>query len=159
MADDEQHDLEVAIQQSLQQLENDLEQDNREKEELRQAIALSLEKPVESLTAREVLSATLGTATKRPLDDSTSIATQTKKKNTGKPSMCTYADGIVKLTHVRGTSGPDYITIEQLIEARYLKKALLTAFVVSMDFVEEQFPDHINVCIVMHGRQVTIYPL
>ncbi|CAO3660682.1 unnamed protein product [Umbelopsis ramanniana] len=153
MADNEQNDMKVAIQQSLKQLENDLEQQKREKEEIRQAIALSLGKPVERLTARETLAATLESSIKRPLDESTSVATESKKQNTGKPSMPTYLDGVVKLTHVKGTSGSDYITIGQVIEAKYLKKALLTAFVVSMDFVEEQFPEHINVCIVMHGRQ------
>jgi tyrosyl-DNA phosphodiesterase 1 len=157
MADNEQSDMEAAIRQSLQQLENDLEQQKREKEELRQAIALSLGKPVESLTARETLAATLGSSTKRPLDHSTSVVTESKKQNTGMASMPTYLDGVVKLTHVKGTTGPDYITIQQVIEAKYLKKALLTAFVVSMDFVEEQFPEHINVCIVMHGRQVITY--
>jgi tyrosyl-DNA phosphodiesterase-1 len=157
MADNEQNDMEAAIQQSLKQLENDLEQQKREREEIRQAIALSLGKPVERLTARETLAATLESSIKRPLDESTSVATESKKQNTGKPSMPTYLDGVVRLTHVKGTSGPDYITIGQVIEAKYLKKALLTAFVVSMDFVEEQFPEHINVCIVMHGRQVITY--
>lgn len=36
-----------------------------------------------------------------------------------------------------------------------LKKALVTAFVCSMDFIEDQFPANVNVCIVTHGRPAT----
>ena len=161
MTDNDQQDMEAAIKQSLQQLKEDLEYQEREKEEMRQAIALSLGKPVEKLTVRDTLAITLESGTKRLNDSQTAAILRAKKQKssqetpkTEENSMCSYFDGVVKLTHVRGFSGLDYITIEQVLETKYLKKALLTAFVVSMDFVEQQFPSHINVCIVMHDRPV-----
>jgi tyrosyl-DNA phosphodiesterase-1 len=161
MTDDDQQDMEAAIKQSLEQLKEDLEHQEREKEEMRQAIALSLGKPVENLTVRDTLAITLESGTKRLNDSQTAAILRAKKQKsnqetpkTEESSMCSYFDGVVKLTHVRGFSSLDYITIEQVLETKYLKKALLTAFVVSMDFVEQQFPSHINVCIVMHDRPV-----
>ncbi|GAB5587517.1 hypothetical protein Unana1_02417 [Umbelopsis nana] len=147
MPDNDQHDdMEAAIQQSLQQLQEDMTQHEREKEELRQAIALSLDKPVEKLTARDTLSALpiLEAGTKRLSDSQTAALLRSKKIKTEPETMRIYFDGVVKLTHVHGFSGPDYISIESVLETKYLKKALLTAFVVSMDYVEQQFPNHIN---------------
>lgn len=146
-------DMEEAIQQSLQQLKEDLERQEREKEELRQAIALSLGKPIEKLTARETLSLTLDSGVKRSNDTQSTSNEQSKRQK--QADMLTYPNGTVKLTHVKGFSGPDYLTIDQVIEAKYLKKALMTAFVVDMNFVEEKFPSDINVCIVMHNRPVS----
>lgn len=161
MPDNDQHDdMEAAIQQSLQQLQEDMTQHEREKEELRWAIALSLGKPIEKLTARDTLSALpiLEAGTKRLSDSQTAALLRSKKIKTEPETMRTYFDGVVKLTHVHGFSGPDYISIESVLETKYLKKALLTAFVVSMDYVEQQFPSHINVCVVMHDRPVTKCP-
>ncbi|KAG2176438.1 hypothetical protein INT43_005678 [Umbelopsis isabellina] len=143
-------DMEEAIQQSLQQLKEDLERQEREKEEMRQAIALSLGKPIENLTPRETLSLTLNSGVKRSNDGQSNSSEQTKRQK--QADMLTYPNGTVKLTHVKGFSGLDYLTIDQVIEAKYLKKALMTAFVVDMNFVEEKFPSDINVCIVMHNR-------
>jgi tyrosyl-DNA phosphodiesterase-1 len=147
-------DMEEAIQQSLQQLKQDLEQQEKEKEELRQAIALSLGKPVDKLTARETLALTLDSGVKRSSDGQSCSSEQSKKQK--QEGMLTYPDGQIKLTHVKGFSGADYITVDQVIEAKYLKKAVMTAFVVDMNFVEEKFPSDINLCIVMHDRPVNM---
>ncbi|CAO3610965.1 unnamed protein product [Cunninghamella echinulata] len=79
-----------------------------------------------------------------------------------------YWNGTIKLTHIRGYRGPNFISIEHIIQKSTLKKALITAFVWSKDFIEELIPQHINLCIVTHGRpamrkqigpnRVLIYP-
>lgn len=146
-------DMEEAIQQSLQQLKEDLERQEKEKEEMRQAIALSLGKPIEKLTPRETLSLTLDSGVKRSNDEQSNSSEQSKRQK--QADMLAYPNGTVKLTHVKGFSGLDYLSIDQVIEAKYLKKALMTAFVVDMNFVDEKFPSDINVCIVMHNRPVS----
>ncbi|ORX46268.1 hypothetical protein DM01DRAFT_1377691 [Hesseltinella vesiculosa] len=50
--------------------------------------------------------------------------------------------GVIKLTHVRGFVGPTFIKSR-------LKRALLTAFVYSVDFINEQFPSDISLVLVV----------
>ncbi|KAI8139444.1 hypothetical protein BJV82DRAFT_252278 [Fennellomyces sp. T-0311] len=87
---------------------------DRENEDIRKAIALSLGKPVEQLTAREALGLVPGV--KRSLtDDSGPTVGQdaSKKPSAGLPR---YWDGVVKLTHVTGFTGPNFIRFEEIVQ-------------------------------------------
>ncbi|KAI8377756.1 tyrosyl-DNA phosphodiesterase-domain-containing protein [Radiomyces spectabilis] len=150
-------ELARAIALSLQEAESTLAAQNYEKEQLKLALAASLGKTPDQLTAREVLSLELEEpesepiSNKRPLSD---VIPQhepkvAKSKTAGNTR---YWDGVVKLTHVTGFTGTTYIKFEDIIDKYCLKKAFVTAFVGSMEFINEHFPDHVNMCIVLHGR-------
>lgn len=124
---------------------------------MRTAIALSLGKSVDQLTAREALGLTAETKDvvqqfnkrKRHDDDDAEASNSNNKKTKDQRH---FWDGVVKLTHVTGFTGPNFIRFEDIIEKDKLKKAVITAMVVSMDWIEEQFPSHVNLCVVLHGR-------
>ncbi|KAI9310710.1 tyrosyl-DNA phosphodiesterase-domain-containing protein [Dichotomocladium elegans] len=129
---------------------------NDEDEDIRRAIALSLNKPVEKLTAREALGLTPAAEAaknKRMLERASgSTATHNNKRMRTEKEGSFFWEGVVKLTHIDGYSGPNFIRIEDIILKDHLQKAVMTAFMVSLDFIQEHIPKDVNLCIVMHGR-------
>ncbi|KAI9248880.1 tyrosyl-DNA phosphodiesterase I [Phascolomyces articulosus] len=116
---------------------------------------MSLGKPVEKLTAREVLLGQSSSSTKRPFpSDKTSSSSNVERplKIPTLPGPTRYWDGVVKLTYVTGFTGPNFIRFEDIVQRNGVKKAVLTAMVVSTDWIEQQFPASANICIVLHGR-------
>lgn len=170
--DPEQNDIDRAIALSLQQEHHDNDSSNStaqaaadrvsdHNDDMRTAIALSLGKSVDQLTAREALGLTA--ATKDVVEQYNKRKRQEEEEGTSDSSSNKktmdqryYWDGVVKLTHVTGFTGPNFIRFEDIVEKDKLKKAVITAMVVSMDWIEEQFPSHINLCVVLHGRPVSI---
>ncbi|KAG2215600.1 hypothetical protein INT45_000962 [Circinella minor] len=134
-----------------------LDDEERENDDIRKAIALSLGKPVGQLTAREALLGSTASTGKRrsPSDSSGDTRTTTSDQRPSKklaPEPIRYWDGVVKLTYVTGFTGPNFIRFEDIVQRTVLKKAVITAMVVSMDWIEKQFPSTVNLCIVLHGR-------
>lgn len=168
--DPEQNDIDRAIALSLQQEHHDSNNSSTAQaaadrvsdhnDDMRTAIALSLGKSVDQLTAREALGLTAATKdvveqyNKRKRQEDTSDSSSSSNKRTMDQRY--YWDGVVKLTHVTGFTGPNFIRFEDIVEKDKLKKAVITAMVVSMDWIEEQFPSHINLCVVLHGRPVSV---
>lgn len=166
--DREQNDIDRAIALSLQQEHHDnsssstaqaaADRVSDHNDDMRTAIALSLGKSVDQLTAREALGLTAATKdvveqyNKRKRQEEEDTSDSSNKKTMVQRY---YWDGVVKLTHVTGFTGPNFIRFEDIVEKDKLKKAVITAMVVSMDWIEEQFPSHINLCVVLHGRPVS----
>ncbi|KAI7901975.1 tyrosyl-DNA phosphodiesterase-domain-containing protein [Cokeromyces recurvatus] len=156
-SDDENEQIAKAMALSLQGLDSQLRQEQKEKDDLRKAIAASLGKKVEELTARDMLLAeTTNPPLKRPReedenDDVNVLPTHRILKRLNN-SEARFWDGVIKLTYVKGFIGPDYIRFEDIIQKHDLKKALITAFVCSLDFINDNFPLDVNLCIVTHGR-------
>lgn len=112
-SDDEDEQLRHAIQLSL--LQEEIGYRDTESEEIRKAIALSLGKPVEQLTAREALGLTLDSDNKkRSLPTEQQSTSPQKRQATTTASK--YWDGIVKLTHVTGFTGPNFIRFEEIVD-------------------------------------------
>ncbi|CAG8465208.1 4203_t:CDS:10 [Ambispora gerdemannii] len=55
-----------------------------------------------------------------------------------------YANGVLKLTYIPDFRG-DYVKFEDLIEKSKLKRAFLSCFVVSLDWVQQNFPSQANI--------------
>ncbi|KAG0171189.1 hypothetical protein DFQ28_004094 [Apophysomyces sp. BC1034] len=141
--------LSKALESSLNDLKREMDEQEREKDDLKKAIAASLGKSVDQLTARDLLNATMDgdSSNKRRLPPDITDAPPNKKPRPEK-----YWDGVVKLTHVTGFSGLSFITSADIVQKSMLKKAVITAFVSSMDWIEEHFPEDVNLCLVTHGR-------
>ncbi|KAI8984565.1 tyrosyl-DNA phosphodiesterase-domain-containing protein [Mycotypha africana] len=152
-SDNEEEQFARAVALSLQSQIMDKE---KEDNDLKVAIAASLGKSVDQLTARDLLmadvSASSSTAnkTRGREDDSNSLSEPDPKRL--KHTETKYWDGTIKLTYVKGFTGPDYVRFEDIIQKKSLKKAMISAFVHSMDYIEQHFPADINICIVTHGR-------
>ncbi|KAL1934864.1 hypothetical protein VTP01DRAFT_7046 [Rhizomucor pusillus] len=154
--DEDQQQLKLALELSLQDVQKDIDEQEREKQDTIAALAASLGKSVDQLTAREVLSVTMGAdiqrAPKRPAEDTNSSAAPSKKPNT---TGDRFWEGAVKLTYIAGFTDPRAIRIEDIIQKNTLKKAVLTAMVASEEFLETHIPRETNVCLVMHGPRAT----
>ncbi|KAF7729254.1 hypothetical protein EC973_004784 [Apophysomyces ossiformis] len=146
------HHLSRAIHSSLEDFKRGIEEHEREQEELKMAIAASLGKSVDQLTARDLLNATMDENPPSKRKHSPEPTESLPNKKTGPPR---YWDGVVKLTHVSGFPSSSFIKFEDIVQKSMLKKAAITAFVCSMDWIEEHFPEDINLCIVTHGQLAT----
>ncbi|KAI9487203.1 MAG: tyrosyl-DNA phosphodiesterase-domain-containing protein [Benjaminiella poitrasii] len=152
-SEDENEQIARAMAFSLQGLESQLKQEQEEKDDLKKAIAASLGKKVEELTARDMLLAEVPKPPiKRPREDDEDLMPRHRVLKRFDNSEARFWNGVVKLTYVKGFIGPDYIRFEDIIQKHDLKKALITAFVCSLDFINDNFPLDVNVCIVTHGR-------
>ena len=112
-----------------------LDDEERENGDIRKAIALSLGKSPEQLTAREMLLGLPASRTKRQLPNDSSGDTgatasdhRPSKKST--PAPIRYWDGVVKLTYVTGFTGPNFIRFEDIVQrVRELFKLFIFIFV------------------------------
>ncbi|CAO3651027.1 unnamed protein product [Mucor hiemalis] len=154
MSEDENEQIARAMALSLQGLEAEIVQEDQEQLDLKAAIAASLGKTVDQLTARDMLFAETpsNNNNKRKREEEEALSGQHRVLKRFDNSNKLFWDGIVKLTYVQGFVGPDYIRFEDIVNKDKLKKALVTAFVCSMDFINENFPMDVNMCIVTHGR-------
>ncbi|ORZ22399.1 tyrosyl-DNA phosphodiesterase-domain-containing protein [Absidia repens] len=176
--DDNDDDLSHAIALSLQQDENDhhdsspwqpqlssiqLDRHEQEQQDMKLALALSLGKTVDQLTARDILMADSNTnqnysdnkraqPTPEEHDRSSWNSVKKKKISSTTTTFTKHWDGVIKLTYVRGFVGPSFIRFEDIVQKTQLKKAVVTAFVWTKDFLDEHFPEDVNVCIISHGR-------
>jgi tyrosyl-DNA phosphodiesterase-1 len=137
--DDDDDDLSRAIALSLQdmgpqhgsqptappqQYEQQLDRHAQEQDDMKLALALSLGKTVDQLTARDILTMgsmdstaliTNDTQRKRPrsMDDPFGSV---KKPNITTLSYTKYWSGTVKLTHIPGFFGPSFIRFEDIVQ-------------------------------------------
>jgi tyrosyl-DNA phosphodiesterase-1 len=114
---DENKQIAQAIALSIRSLESRLDQDEQEKQDLKEAIAISLGKQVHELTARDMLLADASnnaSASKRPREEELSSMHRVLKRFDN--SETRYWDGTVKLTYVKGFVGPDYIRFEDIVQ-------------------------------------------
>jgi tyrosyl-DNA phosphodiesterase-1 len=96
-------------------LESHLDHEQKEQDELKLAIAASLGKKVEQLTARDMLTADMSSAPrKRPREEESTTNQRVLKRFDN--ANARYWDGTVKLTYVKGFVGPDYIRFEDIIQ-------------------------------------------
>ncbi|KAI8879910.1 phospholipase D/nuclease [Backusella circina FSU 941] len=144
MSDSE--DMKRAIALSL------LEHSDNEQDDLKEAIAASLGKTVSQLTARDLLMADYDSQKSKRTQKRPPAVDLTQDSNKRIKTPTRFWEGTVKLTYIKGFHGPDYITLPEIIQKTDLQKSLVTAFVVSMEFIEQQFPKDKNMCIVTHGR-------
>ncbi|OBZ81552.1 Tyrosyl-DNA phosphodiesterase 1 [Choanephora cucurbitarum] len=154
MSDTEENEqLALAMALSLENTIQRESEEERESNDLKAAIAASLGKKVEQLTARDMLMADISSVStpKRAREETLDSGFHRITKRIDQ-SETRYWDGVVKLTYVQGFVGPDYIRFQDIVQKHQLKKALVTAFVCSMDFINQHFPMDVNVCIVTHGR-------
>lgn len=110
---DENEQIAKAIALSL---ESHIDHEQKEQDELKLAIAASLGKKVEELTARDMLMADLS-SNPSPLKRAREEEFETHRalKRVEKPDA-RYWDGTVKLTYVKGFVGPDYVRFEDIIQ-------------------------------------------
>lgn len=123
MSDTEENEqIARAIALSLQGFEAQVDHEEQESLDLKRAIAASLGKTVDQLTARDMLLAdtpkpTTPTSNKRPREeDSTNSLSQHRVLKRFDNSSTQFWDGVVKLTYVKGFIGPDYIRFQDIIQ-------------------------------------------
>lgn len=109
---EEQEDIARAIALSLSGLERRLTEEEREMQDLREAVAASLGKSVESLTARDMLTANNVSEKKRPRE----VQVEERKVIRRVDSSGPYWHGVVKLTHIKGFVGQSFIRIQDIIQ-------------------------------------------
>lgn len=118
MSDDEENQqLARAMALSLQGLEAKLTREEQEKADLKLAIALSLGKPVDQLTARDMLFADThppAVSQKRPREDASTGQHRVLKRIDH--SLSQFWEGTVKLSYVQGFIGPDYIRFKDIVQ-------------------------------------------
>lgn len=98
---------------SLESLKRQMEEEEREKSDFMEAVALSLGKTVDQLTARDLLNAT-AEPKQSPKRRSSAIDVDTQPKKLA--AVPRYWDGVVKLTHVDGFVGTSFIKFEDIVE-------------------------------------------
>lgn len=116
---EEQEQIARAMALSLQGLAAQLDQDQQEKQDMKAAIAASLGKTVNQLTARDMLLAdtsTLISNNKRPREEKTVPYPVHKVVKRFDNSEARFWNGTVKLTYVKGFVGPDYIRFEDIVQ-------------------------------------------
>lgn len=114
---EENEQIARAIALSLEGLQSHTSQEQQEQNELKLAIAASLGKSVDQLTARDMLMAEIApppTTNKRTREVEESGTHRVMKRFEN--SDARYWDGTVKLTYVKGFIGPDYIRFEDIIQ-------------------------------------------
>lgn len=118
MSDSEENEqIARAMALSLQGLEAKLSQEEQERLDLKNAIAASLGKTVDQLTARDMLLA--DTPAKPSLkrereEDTTSGRHRVLKRFDNSESQ--FWNGVVKLTYIKGFIGPDYIRFKDIVQ-------------------------------------------
>ncbi|CEP13302.1 hypothetical protein [Parasitella parasitica] len=149
MSDNEEKEqIKRAIALSLQGLKTQLNQEQQEQQNMKAAIAASLGKTVDQLTARDMLLADTSapvSSYKRPRDEKSVPYPVHRIVKRFDNSETRFWDGTVKLTYVKGFVGPDYIRFEDIVQK-------VSGY---MDFINDHFPLNVNVCIVTHGRPAT----
>jgi tyrosyl-DNA phosphodiesterase-1 len=119
---EENEQIARAIALSLQGLESQFEQDQQEKQDLKEAIAASLGKKVHELTARDMLLADAPTTTnKRPREEEEESSSTHHILKRIDNSKTRFWDGTVKLTYVKGFVGPDYIRFQDIVQKVSIK--------------------------------------
>lgn len=117
MSEDENEQIARAMALSLQGLESELAHEEQEQLDLKAAIAASLGKTVDQLTARDMLFAETPkpniSNNKRKREEDISGQHRVLKRFDNSNTL--YWDGIVKLTYVQGFVGPDYIRFQDII--------------------------------------------
>ncbi|KAG1454708.1 hypothetical protein G6F56_007251 [Rhizopus delemar] len=142
--------------------------EDREDEDLKEALAASLGKTVSQLTARDLLLGGSSSSSSSSNSNSNSGSGSggggggIKRQASPPPAPTSvkrpdilfekYWDGIVKLTYVQGFVGPRYLSLKEIVQKNDLKKAVITAFVYSMDYIDAHFPADVNIVLVTHGR-------
>ncbi|KAL9555983.1 hypothetical protein MBANPS3_002097 [Mucor bainieri] len=151
--DEERQQIARAMALSLEGLEAQYDQEQQEQHDMKAAIAASLGKTVDQLTARDMLMADTSLPAsnhnnKRPREEDTSSSYPVHRiVKRFDNSEARFWNGIVKLTYVKGFVGPDYIRFEDIVQ-----KVQSLGESPCMDFINDHFPLDINVCIVTHGR-------
>lgn len=107
---EENEEIAQAIALSLR---SHIEEQEQENEELKVAIAASLGKTVDQLTARDLLLGAADPVRKRKQSEEIDIGSVTKRVDL---SNAKYWEGTVKLTYVKGFTGPDYVTLKDIIQ-------------------------------------------
>lgn len=119
-SDDENEQIARAMALSLQGLEAQLYQPSQEDLDLKAAIAASLGKTVDQLTARDMLLAETpreNVNNKRPREeDLQQESGQHRVLKRFDNSNAQFWDGKVKLTYVQGFIGSDYIRFEDIVQ-------------------------------------------
>lgn len=120
--DEERQQIARAMALSLKGLEAHFEQEQQEQHDMRAAIAASLGKTVDQLTARDMLLADASLPVsnhnnKRPREEevggSYPVHRVVKRFDN---SESRFWNGTVKLTYVKGFVGPDYIRFEDIVQ-------------------------------------------
>ncbi|KAI8074463.1 tyrosyl-DNA phosphodiesterase-domain-containing protein [Gongronella butleri] len=180
-SDDEQLALAIALSLDEEKghYQAHLDKQQQEIEDRKLALALTLGKSVDELTARDMLaldsasvvidddngnisgapvgsssSSIIGAGKKRAADESSSSSNNSKSAR----KFDRYWQGTIKLTHVRGFSGPTFIRIEDIVQKDHLRRACITAYVYSKDFIHAQYGD-IQLVLVTHGKPAQKIPL
>ena len=107
---EENEEIAQAIALSLR---SHIEEQEQENEELKLAIAASLGKTVDQLTARDLLLGATDPVRKRKQPEEIDIGSVTKRVDL---SNTKYWVGTVKLTYIKGFTGPDYVTLKDIIQ-------------------------------------------
>jgi tyrosyl-DNA phosphodiesterase-1 len=117
--DDENEQIARAMALSLQGLEAQINQNEQEDLDLKVAIAASLGKSVDQLTARDMLlSETPKITAKRPREEDEVEVTSGQHRVLKRfdNSNTQFWNGVVKLTFVKGFIGSDYIRFEEIVQ-------------------------------------------
>lgn len=127
MSDTEENEqIARAMALSLQGLEAQIDQEEQESLDLKRAIAASLGKTVDQLTARDMLLADAPVAAPKPASPVTNKRPREEDSNDSYPqhrvlkrfdnSSTRFWKGVVKLTYVKGFIGPDYIRFQDIVQ-------------------------------------------
>lgn len=124
MSDDEEREqIARAMALSLQGLDAQFDQEQQEQQDMRAAIAASLGKTVDQLTARDMLLADTSLPAsnhinKRPREEDETSNSYPVHRTVKRfdNSEARFWDGTVKLTYVKGFVGPDYIRFEDIVQ-------------------------------------------
>jgi len=120
--DEERQQIAKAMALSLEGLEARFDQEQQEQNDMKAAIAASLGKTVDQLTARDMLLADASlpvsnSNNKRPREEETSSSYPVHRiVKRFDNSETRFWNGIVKLTYVKGFVGPDYIRFEDIVQ-------------------------------------------
>lgn len=137
MSDTEENEqVARAIALSMQGLENRLSEEERETMDLKEAVAASLGKTVDQLTARDMLMAGTAPQTNKRPREIELAATPRKVVRSFDFSNQQFWNGVVKLTYVKGFVGQNYIRFQDIVQKVYtsptpqlLKKRYICSFI------------------------------
>lgn len=116
---EEQEQIARAMALSIQGLDAHIDQEQQEKQDMKAAIAASLGKTVNQLTARDMLLADTSppvSNSKRPREEEAVSYPVHRVVKRFDNSEARFWDGTVKLTYVKGFVGPDYIRFEDIVQ-------------------------------------------
>lgn len=125
MSDTEENEqVARAIALSMQGLENRLSEEERETMDLKEAVAASLGKTVDQLTARDMLMAGTAPQTNKRPREIEPAATPRKVVRRFDFSNQQFWNGVVKLTYVKGFVGQNYIRFQDIVQKVYTSSTL-----------------------------------